>query len=96
MNKLILVLYVDVGNLDVNFIKDHVDHVGSSLFTEDVIKATEATTFVIPVRSGGTRIECINPTYIVDQNLYDLHRQKLEEINKNLDYFMLLTKKDGE
>lgn len=96
MDKLILVLYVDVGNLDDSKINEHVRYVAGSLFTEEVIKKTEATTFVIPVREGGTRVECINPKYVVDLDLYESHHQKLESINKNLDYLIFLMKNDGK
>ena len=96
MDKLILVLYIDVANLDNKDVAQHVNLVASKLFTEEVVQATGAITFVIPVRTGGTRIECINPKYIIDDNLYESHHEKLDMINKNLDYYILLMKENGK
>ena len=95
MDKLILVLYVDVGNIENKYVDKHVKRIGHALFTEDVIRKTEATTFVIPVRGGGTRIECINPKFVVDNEVVREHRIKLDILNENLDNFIKL-QKDGE
>lgn len=97
MDKLILVLYVDVGNSPDEDINSYIKLVGGQLFSEEVILKLEATTFVIPTRSGGTRIECINPKFIVDNDVYRDYRIKMDILNENIDKFILdKNKKENE
>jgi hypothetical protein len=97
MDKLILVLYVDVGNIPEKNVNEVVKKIGNSLFTEDVISNLNATTFVIPTRGGGTRIECVNPKFVVDNDVYREYRIKMDILNENIDKFILYkTKKENE
>jgi hypothetical protein len=95
MDKLILVLYVDIGDLEEKHINQHVKYVGSALFTEEVILKTGAITFVIPTRTGGTRIECINPKYVADVDLYNSFLDKIGDLNDNINYLIHMKKKDN-
>jgi len=97
MDKLILVLYVDVGNLEPNLVEDYVARVSRGLLPEEVVKNLDATAFIIPRRGDGTRLECINPHYVLDQDLFKEYRQKLDILNENLDHFIAQkTPVDGE
>lgn len=96
MDKLILVLYVDVQNLDEDTACKYVKHVANSLFPEDVTKKLDATTFVIPRIGGGTIIEAINPKFIVDVDVYRDFRLKLDVLNENITDYMKKTTKDDE
>lgn len=88
MDKLILVLYIDVNGLEDREAAGLVREVGNKLFTEEVIEKTNATTFVIPVSGGGTRLECINPKFIVDADVLREHRIKLDILNENFNHFI--------
>lgn len=95
MDKLILVLYVDIGDLlDVESVI-MCERVGKQLFPEEVVMKLDATTFIIPVRGGGTRLECISPKFIVDAEVMRDHRLKLDILNENLDHF-INQKNDGK
>lgn len=87
MDKLILVLYVDVQNLSPKESEDLCNHIGKTLFRPEVIEKLDATTFIIPVNGGGTRLESINPKFIVDVDVYRDYRLKLDVLNENLDHF---------
>lgn len=96
MHKLILILYVDVGNMPDEHVDPYVKHVGKQMFTEEVITKLEATTFVIPTRSGGTRIECINPKFVLDQDVYRDYRLKMDILKENMDKFISKATEDGK
>jgi hypothetical protein len=94
MDKLILVLYVDVETLEGREADEHVQHVAASLFPKDVVDKIEATTFVIPRRGGGTVIESLNPKFIVDAEVYREYRIKLDVLTEHIDHF--IENKKGE
>lgn len=95
MDKLILVLYLNVGNTQGLEMENFVRSVSKAMFSEETISKLNATTFVIPVRNSDSRLECINPNYIIDGDLYAAHQAKLTELNDHINN-MIQTKKDGE
>lgn len=95
MDSLILVFYLNVGNMEGLEMEKFIHSVTKSMFSEETMKKIGATTFVIPVRNTDSRIECINPNYIVDENLYAIHQTKLKELNDHFDNF-IKSKKNGE
>ncbi len=88
MDKLILVLYVDITNVQEENINAHVQQVSKTLFTEDVIQKLDATTFVIPRLGGGTTIESLNPKFVLDKNVYNDYESKMKTLNDNLEQFI--------
>jgi hypothetical protein len=95
MDKLILVLYVDVQNLDEETAANYVKMVSKSLFPEDVTSKLDAITFVIPRIGGGTIIESINPKYILDTNLYSDFRLKMDVLQEHMSDFIKLKKNES-
>lgn len=92
MDKLILVLYVDVQGVPEEGINDYIKMVSKSLFPEDVLEKLNATTFIIPRIGGGTIIEAINPKFIVDVEVYKDFRLKIDVLNENIsDYLKFKT-----
>lgn len=75
MEKLILVVYIYVGNINESELEKFMDRVVQSLRdeTRDII--------VIPVRNGETRVECINPKIISE----DEYGRVLEIVNEAKD-----------
>jgi len=89
MDNMILVLYVDVGNMEDKDVTEFVRRVSKGLLPEEVVRNLDATVFVIPRRGEGTRLECINPHYVLDQDLFDQYRKNLEILNENLNHFIV-------
>jgi len=95
MDKLILVLYVDVQTLEGEEAEKYVRHVSRILFPEDVTTKLDATTFVIPRIGGGTVIEAINPKFILDTNLYNDFRLKMDVLSEHITEFINLKKNES-
>jgi hypothetical protein len=84
MDRLILVLYVDVRNVPLDSIESHVGEISGTLFPKSVFEKLEATVFVMTTRETETRIECINPNYVIDKDLQKSFIEKLDNLNKNV------------
>jgi hypothetical protein len=85
MDNIILVLYVNVGILPDDEVGKYVKDVSDMMFRDDVLKKIGATSFIIPVREGDTRLECIHPKFILDSEVYKEYESKLKELNNNLE-----------
>ncbi len=80
MEKKILVVYVGVAGIrgeDIEY------------FVHKIVSKITPTTFegeiiVIPIQSLDTRIECINPKYITEENLVKEHTELMKELNDEL------------
>jgi hypothetical protein len=78
MEKIILVHYINVGNIDGNDV---------SKIMEDVVKnfspkeEDNIISYWIPVREGETRVECINPK-LVSQEDFTEAKQVLDRNQK--------------
>lgn len=88
MENKILVLYIGVQGIRSEDIED---------FTKKVSKKIMPSTFegeiiVIPTHSQDTRIECINPTYITDDELIKRNNQLIHDINFELHHQLELLK----
>lgn len=78
-NKLILVYYLSIDNVD-----------DVEVFMEEVMKKISSTSvseeseiIAIPV-FGETRIDCINPKYITDGDLIKKHERLMSELHEKL------------
>lgn len=96
MDKLILVLYVDVETLQEREAEEYVNRIAAYLFPKDVVEKLGATTFVIPRRGGGTVIESLNPKFIVDADVYREYRLKLDVLSEHIDHFIESKKETNE
>jgi hypothetical protein len=86
----ILVIYIGVAGIRSEDIET---------FTQKVIKKIMPVTFqgeiiIIPIQSVNTRIECINPMYIVQPQLIQKHTELMKEINENLEHQLKLLKEN--
>lgn len=80
MNKnkrLILVFYIDVSRIDRSDIPIFMDEVATNLSKKD--DGTDK--YFIPIYEGDSRVECINPVMVSEEE-YVKVRQKLDEIDK--------------
>lgn len=87
-DKLVLVFYINIGNLDISDVEEYINRIKKIVVGDDT-----RINFFIPIRDGETRVECINPKLVhkeifVEQvkNLVEAQATLLEtirEITKN-------------
>jgi hypothetical protein len=81
--KIILIHYINVGNIDGNNVSEMMEDVVNkfSLKEEDNI-----ISYWIPVREGETRVECINPKLVSQEDFTEAKRvlDRNQEIVNNI------------
>lgn len=78
----ILVIYVGVGNIDEHSIPDVVRKI-----SERIVPSTfEGEIIVIPTRSYDTKIECINPRYVTEEELIKENTEMLKRLNEEVQH----------
>jgi hypothetical protein len=81
--KIILIHYINVGNIDGNNVSEMMEDVVNkfSLKEEDNI-----ISYWIPVREGETRVECINPKLVSEEDFTEAKRvlDRNQEIVNNI------------
>ena len=81
--KIILIHYINVGNIDGNDVSKMMEDVINkfSLKEEDNI-----ISYWIPVREGETRVECINPKLVSEEDFTEAKRvlDRNQEIVNNI------------
>jgi len=80
----IIVFYVDVRGMDNSKVYDTVKSIQENIDESPMFKEN-ITTIIIPVL-GNTRIECINPKYIVEHDLISKHNDLMKELHDHLEY----------
>jgi len=76
-NRLILVFYTDVSRVYEDDVSAYMNDVATSLSKND--DGTDK--YFIPVYEGGSRLECINPVMISEEEYTEVKR-KIDEIDK--------------
>ena len=88
MENNILVIYVGVHGIRsediISFTNTIAEKIIPLTFCGEVI--------VIPTHSHDTRIECINPIYISDEELIQQNSQLIKDLNSELEYQLQLLK----
>jgi hypothetical protein len=84
----ILVIYIGVAGIRSEDIET---------YTQKVVKKIMPVTFqgeiiIIPTQSVDTRIECINPKYIIQPHLIQKHIELIKELNEHLKYQLNILK----
>jgi hypothetical protein len=80
--KLIIVLYVGVYGIRSEDIHDFVQKVAAKISPSTF----EGELIVIPTQSPDTRLECINPKYITDEELIKQHTEMMKKLQEELQY----------
>lgn len=92
MENKILVIYVGVAGIRAIDISDYVTKVSKKITPTTF----EGEIILLPTQSYDTKIECINPKYITDEDLIKEHTEMMkilkEELQNQID--QLKTKKD--
>lgn len=74
--KLILVHYINIGNLSIDQVEEFINKVRK--MTDGV---DDNMSYYIPVRDSESRVECINPK-LVDKDEYKVHLKRLKNAEK--------------
>jgi len=89
----IIVIYVGVANIRSIDIETYVKEVGKRISPTTV----QGEIIFIPVQSHDTRIECINPKYITDNELIFEHINMMNKLQHELNIQLeILKKKNNE
>jgi len=81
-NQLIICFYVGVGDMDQNDIPAHVESIkkaNAQLFTDN-----GAVAFFVPISGNNSKIECINPVLVTDEESKEIFNTSMERLNKVL------------
>lgn len=85
-DKKIIVFYVGVGDMETNQVGQYIDQIKKAFFTEEFAARLNCEMVLIPTREINSKLECINPKYITNQELIDEHKtlmiDYLEQMNK--------------
>jgi hypothetical protein len=76
-------MYVNVGNLPVKEINERMKAMAEHFKSP----TDEYIMFIIPVRDQASKIECLNPAKVSNDE-YKLIETKMEEFNKKLNDFL--------
>lgn len=76
-NRLILVFYIDVSRVYEGDVPAYINEVATSLSKND--DGTDK--YFIPIYEGDSRLECINPVMISEEEYTEVKR-KIDEIDK--------------
>lgn len=90
--NLILVYYIGVANMTPEEIERFVDEIKNRMIPETF----KGEIIMIPQYDLNTRVECINPKYITDNELIQEHEHLMKELNYKLHNDVKELKKYGK
>ena len=81
--KIILIHYINVGNIDVNNVSEMMEDVINKFYLKE---EDNIISYWIPVREGETRVECINPKLVSEEDFTEAKRvlDRNQEIVNNI------------
>ena len=82
MENKIIVIYIGVAGVRIEDIDSYVHQVTKKIVPSSV----QAEFITIPVQSYDTRIECINPKYITEEELIVKHTALMNELAVELEH----------
>lgn len=88
MDKLVLIFYISVKNLDYSDISNYMEDVANHLRSVD----NDILNYFIPVFDGDTRVECLNPKLLSDKE----YQKSLDVLERNKKATEELIKKFSE
>jgi len=88
----IIVIYVGVAGVRLEDIPTYVQKVTAKISPQTF----EGEIISIPVQSADTRIECINPKYVLEMELIDEHERMMKKLHELLQYQLEQIKQENE
>jgi hypothetical protein len=81
--KIILIHYINVGNIDGNNVSEMMENVVNKFSPKE---EDNIISYWIPVREGETRVECINPKLVSQEDFTEAKRvlDRNQEIVNNI------------
>jgi hypothetical protein len=81
--KIILIHYINVGNIDGNNVSEMMENVVNKFSPKE---EDNIISYWIPVREGETRVECINPKLVSEEDFTEAKRvlNRNQEIVNNI------------
>lgn len=89
-DKIILVVYVNISYIDIADVAEYMHKITDTITFDDSVLR-----LFIPIRDSETRIECINPKRISDEE-YIRVSELVENAQNMLNEFLNNTKNDGK
>lgn len=87
----IFVIYVGIAGIRSEDVADYVYEIGKRIAPQSV----ESEIITIPSQSYETRIECINPKYITNNELIRKHSNLIDKLNIELEEQLKILKKEN-
>ena len=82
----ILALYLNIGNMSPMDANEYCDQATKTLNrNNENFEDIHVQHYIIPIREGESRVECVYPSIVADENLKDTYSQTIEKLNKYLD-----------
>ena len=91
MDKIILIFYIDIGGLSRQRAQEGLNSIAKML--EKDAENEPILTFIMPIKNGDSRVECINPK-LVSEEEYGNAKEVLERNQKTLDDLLKIGDKD--
>lgn len=88
--KKIIVIYIGVAGIRSEDIETFVRKVTSKIIPTTV----DGEIIIIPVQSANTKIECINPVFITEQELIEKHKNLMNELHVQLEHQISILKNE--
>ena len=81
--KIILIHYINVGNIDGNDVSEMMENIVNKFSPKE---EDNIISYWIPVREGETRVECINPKLVSEEDFTEAKRvlDRNQEIVNNI------------
>ena len=76
--KLFLVIYLNIGSIADGDVSEYIWKFADSLTYDESVER-----LIIPIRKGETRVECINPV-LLNEEQYEGVRKKIENLNQEV------------
>jgi hypothetical protein len=81
----IFVFYIGILNQNNELISNKIDEYVNEVSNRITPSNIDGEIIVIPTFSQNTKIECINPEYITDQELIIKHQNLIKILNENIE-----------
>lgn len=78
-DKLFLVYYVNVGNIHAEDVNEYLYSFAETFTYDESIEK-----IIIPIREGETRVECINPVLLTDEQYKEVD-EKVKNLKKEVE-----------
>lgn len=78
-DKLFLVCYLNIGNIQAEYVNEYMYSFAETFTYDDSIER-----LIIPIREGETRVECINPVLLTDEQYKEVD-EKVKNLKKEVE-----------